>query len=93
MNEPQHTVAFVCSHVFDATRPVLLVAREGGDWQLLCGSDHGESERPHVVGLEHLLKRDSTLEAVLDLPDNWEAERPSVGAMWERRQCDPTDYE
>ena len=28
---------YVCSHVFENVRPILLVVREGGDWQCLCG--------------------------------------------------------
>ena len=49
---------FICSHMFENTRPVLYVSKEGGDWQFLCGqTDHGE-ENPHVVGIGHLIDRD-----------------------------------
>ncbi|HYV50203.1 MAG TPA: hypothetical protein VFA20_35355 [Myxococcaceae bacterium] len=79
-------VAFVCSHVFQKTRPVLFVSRADGDWQLLCGDDHDEPEVPRVVGLNHLLDDDPGIKAVLDLPSGWEAERPGLEAAWERRQ-------
>lgn len=77
--------AFVCSHVFEKNRPVLYVCRDDGDWQLLCGGSHEESEVPHVVGLNHFLEEDPSLLALLDLPDNWEAERSAVDAEWKRR--------
>jgi hypothetical protein len=78
------TAAFVCSHVFHDTRPVLLVSRAGGDWQLLCGGEHALDETPRVVGLEHLFERDPTLLEVRDLPDEWEAERVNMTGPWHR---------
>ena len=77
--------AFVCSHVFAASRSVLLVARENGDWMYLCGEVHAEDEPYHVVGAEHLLSRDPSLRQVADLPDNSEAERAGIGMPWTRR--------
>lgn len=74
--------AYVCSHVFNREKPVLLVAHSDGDWQLLCGGSHDAAEIPHVVGFNHLLDSDPTLKAVLDLPDNWQAERSSVKSEW-----------
>lgn len=83
------TPAFICCHIFEKSRPVLLVARTGGDWQLLCGATHGPGERPRVVGLNHLLARDPSLQTILDLPDGWEAERDGLGDQWTRRRCAP----
>ena len=77
--------AFICRHVFDETRPVLLVSHEGGDWQLLCGGDHETGDRPHVVGLNHILDRDPSLRDILDLPVNWEAERVDEVSLWVRK--------
>lgn len=79
-----HLAAFVCSHVFDDTEAVLLVAHEDGDWQFLCGRDHS-GETPRVVGIGHLLDRDFSLKALADLPDGWEAEREHAGDSWTRR--------
>jgi hypothetical protein len=76
--------AFICSHIFDNTRPVLLVMNTDGDWQFLCGGIH-EGETPRVVGINHLLDRDPSLRSVLDLPNNWEAERESLWSPWQRR--------
>jgi hypothetical protein len=55
----------------------------------LCGQAHGEDEQYHVVGMEHLLERDLTLAEILDLPDNSEAERSSVGGAWIRSSLSP----
>src|SRR4051812_23851699 len=35
-----HDKAYVCVHVFDSSRPILLVSRSGGDWSFLCGAVH-----------------------------------------------------
>lgn len=80
--------AFVCSHVFEGSRPIRLVAHEDGDWQFLCGEEHEPGDVPRVVGLNHLIERDSRIGEVLDLPQGWEAERHDSGASWIRRQID-----
>jgi hypothetical protein len=76
---------YVSCHVFNDTRPVLLVSRADGEWQCLCGrDDHDAGEVPKVVGLNHLLERDASLRQLLDLPVQWEAERASVNEPWIR---------
>jgi hypothetical protein len=77
--------AFICGHVFDKSRPVLLASHDGGDWQLLCGGDHEAGDRPHVVGLHHLLDRDPSLRDILDLPVNWDADRVDAVSPWVRK--------
>lgn len=79
--------AFVCIHVYENTRPILLVSREGGDWQCLCGASHSLGELPKVVGLNHLVDRDPSLLELADLPDDWEAERATVGERWIRMRA------
>ena len=81
----KETLTFVCSHVFHRSKPVLFVSRADGDWQLLCGGRHDEDEAPRVVGLNHLLDEDPSLNTVLDLPPDWEADRSAQGSAWERR--------
>jgi len=76
--------AYVCSHVSDNSRPVLLVSRAGGDWQCLCGANHDSDEVPNLVGLNHLIERDATLTELKDLPDEWEAERTNPESIWVR---------
>jgi hypothetical protein len=80
--------AYVCSHVFEHTRPVLLVMREDEDWQFLCGKAH-PGELPRVVGMNHLLDDDPSLHQLVDLPTNWEAERKSSVDPWIRSPSQP----
>lgn len=78
--------AYVCSHVFEDTRPVLLVSRADGDWQCLCGAQHAPNELPRVVGLKDLIDRDASIGDLWDLPTNWEADRAFLGSNWCRRK-------
>ena len=81
-----HRAAFICPHVFDNSRPILLVSNEDGEFQFLCGDEHTKAERPRVVGIEHMLDRDRSLQALMDLPNGWYAERKEVGSPWERSE-------
>jgi hypothetical protein len=76
--------AYVCSHVFANSHPVLLVSRVEGDWQFLCGETHEGDEVPQVVGLNHLFDRDPTLHELHDLPPDWQAERATVASPWRK---------
>jgi hypothetical protein len=87
-----HQKAYVCIHVFDEVRPIRLVSREGGDWCFLCGESHPDDPSSYrAVGVGHLFSRDSSLEAVADLPPGWEAERSSATEKWIRTRCDKFD--
>jgi hypothetical protein len=81
----RETAAFICIHVFAATHPVLLVAREQGDWMFLCGGIHRGDDDYRVAGRNHLLDADATLCDVMNLENGWEAERKFVGGPWARR--------
>jgi hypothetical protein len=87
-----HMRAYVCVHVCDNIRPVLLVSREGGSWSFLCGDIHPqEASSYRVVGIGHLFERDPSLLELVDLPADWEAERRNVGAAWIRTKCNVQD--
>ena len=80
-----HLAAFICQHVYENSKPVLLVSHdENGDWQFVCGRDHDVNEKPRLVGIVHLLERDPSLNEIADLPINWAAERNAVGGEWLR---------
>jgi hypothetical protein len=81
-----HQKAYVCIHVFGEERPVLLVSRADGDWCLLCGDEHEDDASAYrVVGIGHILERDPSINAVLDLPAEWNAERSAQGQPWQRQ--------
>ena len=86
-NQPE-VAAFVCSHVLKNSRAILLIARERGDWMFLCGAEHGPEEEYGVVGVGHLVDRDPSICQVMDLQDNFEAEREDVGSPWIRSRLD-----
>ena len=85
---PNNLAVYICSHVFNATRPVLLVAHEQGDFMFMCGAADHESKDTHVVGVGHLVERDPTLNECADLPEGFEAERSAVGNSWLRVRSD-----
>ena len=74
---------FVCTCVFNNEKPVLLVSFEDGDWQFLCGDNHKPSEKPKVVGINHILERDITLKEVLKMGNNKIAERKDLKDQWQ----------
>ena len=85
--EPDNLGAYVCPHVFEDTRPILYVTRNGGDWQFLCGGDDHDDEC-HLVGVSHLTERDPSLNDLAGLKPELEAERDAVGAEWILSKCE-----
>jgi hypothetical protein len=84
-----HQKAYVCIHVFEGVRPVLLVTRPEGDWCFLCGESHeNDASVYRVVGIGHVLEGDGSLLQVLDLEPGWDAERTALGQPWLRRPID-----
>jgi hypothetical protein len=79
---------FVCPHIFQDSRPILLVIHDEGDWQCLCGEDDHD-EKGHLVGMGHLTDRDSSINELVDLPNGFEAGRDSVSSDWVRLKCQP----
>ena len=77
--------AVSCMHVLDGEEIVRVVVHTSdGVWQFMCGRlDHRENEGA-MVGLNHLLEKDLSLEAIMDLPENFVAERLSLQSAWKR---------
>jgi hypothetical protein len=85
VNLPSNLRCFVCAHVFLKQKPVLLASFEGGDWSFTCGEGHPDSgDAYRTVGIGHMIADDPTLGEILNLPPNWEAERPSTDMPWIR---------
>jgi hypothetical protein len=86
-----HSKAYVCNHVFDGSRPVLLVSRTDGDWCFLCGGRHEDNGSAYkVVGMGHVIDADQTLLQLQDLPTDREAERESINSAWVRLPYEAT---
>jgi hypothetical protein len=92
MDDPTHDdevelAAFICEHVFERTRPILLAVHDDdGDWQFMCGYEH--TAPPRVVGLHHITDADRTVRAVMDMPLGWLAEREAAGTPWTRMRIE-----
>jgi hypothetical protein len=87
-----HQKAYVCIHVFEGRKPVLLVSRLDGDWCFLCGGVHeDDASNYRVVGIGHVLDDDPSLLSALDLPIDWEAERGTPDSSWIRTKGIPDD--
>lgn len=80
-----HKKAYVCNHVFENVRPVLVVSRDRDNWCFLCGDHHPPSgPKYRTVGMGHVLARIPELSEVLDLEPNQSATRIAVGKPWFR---------
>jgi hypothetical protein len=83
---------FCCGHVFRRERRTMLVGRQDGDWQFMCGNtDHSDPDEPYHVSVGVLLDVDPTLHQIADLPAEWEAEREAVHLPWFRTRCGAAD--
>jgi hypothetical protein len=88
-----HYKAYVCNHVFDKSKPILLVSRPEGDWCFLCGGEHeNDASAYKVVGLDHVFNSDLSLQELADLPANWDAERKGAEHAWERTPYHANKY-
>ena len=82
---PSNLGVIICSHVLEATRPILLVAHDAEGWNFACGNtDHGNAEDFHVVGVGHLVARDPSINQCADLPVGFIAERSAAAFPWAR---------
>lgn len=84
-DEPKNLGVYVCRNVLDHAAPVLSVSHDAdGDWQFLCGGQHGEDSEDGgaLVCLEEVVRRDPTLNELADLCPLGEAERISLGSAW-----------
>ena len=80
--------SYVCKHIFNQTKPILLVSREDGDWQFLCGENHDDEELPHVIGLNHIYEIDPSIISLKNLKKNYVADRGSINDKWKRKKCE-----
>lgn len=75
------TACFVAASVLEGA-PILRVVHDfDGDWQF---HSEGESGEPKIVALKEMVKRDSTINELHDLPYGWAAERNTPTTPWMR---------
>jgi hypothetical protein len=82
---PSNLGVIICSHVLEATRPILLIAHDAEGWNFACGgNDHHGADDFHVVGVGHLTARDPSINLCADLPAGFVAERSAAAIPWAR---------
>ncbi len=82
--ESEKLGVFVCRRVREG-EPILYVSHdEDGDWQFLCGGEHGDSsdDDAAIVHLKEIVERDPSLNEIGKLNRLRTAERDAVGSPW-----------
>jgi hypothetical protein len=75
--------------VAEGTEPVRVVVHDHeGDWQFVCGTTNHASDAM-IVGVNHILDLDPTLEELLDLPRGTRAFREEPGDPWRHEPYKP----
>lgn len=95
MNEPwpfdqgENVAAVTTRQVLREGHPILRVVHYFDDhsWAFTCGTTDDPKDG-RVVGMGSVLKLDSSLREIADLPPGWGAWRESVGAPWHRYKSD-----
>lgn len=88
---PRNLASLVCRHVFERTRPVLLVRHQPDCWSFLCGGEDHDDGDFCYVGVGHLVDADASIAECADLARDHEAERTRVGAAWRRAPIPPDE--
>ncbi len=88
---PNNLTSYICPHIFENSRPILLVVHDDGEWQFLCGgNDHGHD--CHIVGIGHLVDRDPSINKCADLPNGFMAQRAALDQPWTRCSIEESDH-
>lgn len=84
-DQPRNCATFTTSQVL-CGEPILLVSHDADDhaWQFI-GRTGGNASNARVVSLEEMVRLDSTILDVSDLPPGWQAVRDGMGEPWRRR--------
>jgi hypothetical protein len=90
-DQPPRTAVITLRPIVFEGAPILHVAHDEDDhgWQFL-GWEDADVDQAAVVALEEIVKLDSSVLEVADLPPGWRAWRRSKSAPWtrERRPAD-----
>jgi hypothetical protein len=89
--EAKNTAAFTLRQIIEEDKPILRVTHdEEGDWQFLTG-DIIMQEDMLIVALEQIVKRDSIINELFDMPTGQFATREYVGGKWTREIIEETE--
>jgi hypothetical protein len=89
--EPKNAAVFTLRQIIKEGMSILNVIHDAeGDWQFLHG-DIVAQEDLVIVALEQMVKRDSTINELFDMPTGQVATRDYVGGKWTREIIEETE--
>lgn len=77
------TAVFTTKYVLEKKSPIIHVYHYDGAWQFSSSEEVEEDEDFRVVSLEEILRFDSSVLEVSDLPLAYEAHRKNESSLWE----------
>jgi hypothetical protein len=85
-DEPKNVAVFTTRQVIRDGSPILLVSHDAddGSWQFHTGGAVSAADSMMIVALEEIVKHDSTVCELANLPLGWQAHRDSVDSPWRR---------
>ena len=87
--EQDNTMVITTKDIISGIKPVLFVSHdyEDGMWEFLDGEDIDEN-KACIVSLAEILKIDSSLRVLYDLPLGWIAYRDEINNIWKKENIE-----
>jgi hypothetical protein len=85
--EQDNTMVITTKDIISGKKPILLVSHdyEDGMWEFL-DNDNVDEKSARIVSLAEILKIDSSLNDLHDLPLGWIAHRDNIKDFW-KKEC------
>ena len=93
-DQAPNVAAVTSTHITTEGKPILLVThyRDDHSWGFQSGLPVTTADA-QVVGMKEIVKLDSSVAEVADLPPGWSASREAVGKEWVRAKDEWNDDE
>ena len=87
--EPENVAVITLRQIVDGGEPILHVTHDSddGSWQFL-GWENAREEDVKIVALRTIVRLDSTVQELADLPLGWHAWRRTANQPWQRGKND-----
>lgn len=84
-DEPENVAVISLRQIVDGSEPILHVTHDSDDggWQFL-GWENAREEDVKIVALRTIVRLDSTVQELADLPLGWHAWRKTADQPWQR---------
>lgn len=89
-DQPRNCATFTTRQILERTEPILAAYHDADDhgWQFI-GSTGANMADAKLISLESIVKIDSSVLEVADLPPGWRAIRAAPGQPWSRELKPP----